>query len=79
MARAPDKNAARCFEKVLRKWDLTLDVPVTYLDLTSDCRVPSLMPSDYIAKLFEKGFLHKLLGGSVESCNQGLHQANFGR
>ena len=67
MGRAPKSDAEKSLQKTLRKWDLTLNVPWTYQQLSDDCSVPMLMPSDYITTLLEKGYLHKLLGGSVAS------------
>ena len=67
LGRAPKSDAEKSLQKTLRKWDLTLPVPWKYVNLSADCSVPMLMPSDYIATLAEKGYLHKLLGGSVAS------------
>ncbi|CAE7683056.1 unnamed protein product [Symbiodinium sp. CCMP2592] len=59
---APKSDAEKSLQKTLRKWDLTLNVPWTYQQLSEDCSVPMLMPSDYLTTLVEKGYLHKLLG-----------------
>ncbi|CAE7369766.1 unnamed protein product [Symbiodinium sp. CCMP2456] len=67
MAKAPLNDAEKSLQAMLRKWDLTLNVPWTYTDLGDTCSVPMLRPTDYVATLFEKGYLHKLLGGSVAS------------
>ena len=67
LARAPYADAEKYLQKVLTKWELTFDVPITYVDISSTCRIPILKPSDYITKLCEKGFLNKLLGGPLDS------------
>ena len=67
LARAPSSDAEKFLQKVLTKWELTFDVPITYVDISPTCRLPILKPSDYVAKLSEKGYLNKLLGGSLES------------
>ena len=67
LARAPVCDAEKYLQKVLQKWELIFDVPITYVDVSDTCRIPFLKPSDYIMKLCEKGFLNKLLGGPLES------------
>ena len=64
LAAAPLNNAERNLQKVLRCFDLTLNVPVTNVNLSSECEVPCLMPTDYITTLVDNGFLYRLLGGS---------------
>ncbi|CAE6968930.1 unnamed protein product [Symbiodinium sp. CCMP2592] len=64
MAKAPLNDAEKTLQIMLRKWDLTLNVPWTYIDLCDTCSVPMLRPTDYLATLVEKGYLHKLLGSS---------------
>ena len=67
MAKAPLNDAEKSLQAMLRKWDLTLNVPWTYVGLCDECSVPMLRPTDYIATLAEKGYLHKLLGGPLAS------------
>ena len=68
IASCPEGDAEKSLQKVLKKFDLTLNVAVREISLTSDCMVPVLMPEDYIQVLCEKGFMHKLLGGSLATC-----------
>ena len=77
LARAPLSDAEKYLQKVLTKWELTFDVPITYLDISDNCRIPILKPSDYIQKLCEKGFLNKLLGGSFETCTLQASNISF--
>ena len=65
MAACPKNDAEKALHRILQKFGLTLNVPITYVELSSDCRMPCLMPSDYIQAFYEEGFLHKLLGGAV--------------
>ena len=67
MANCPKTDAERAIQSVLRKFDLTLNVPVTEIDINPGCTVPVLLPEHYITVLSEKGYLNKLLGGSVET------------
>ena len=67
IARCPKNDAEKALQKVLRKFDLTLDIPVTTLQLTRDLAVPCLLPTDFIRSLHEKGFLNKLLAGSLNT------------
>ena len=76
MAKAPLKDAEEALHKVLVKFDLTLNVKITTLQLTSDLSLPCLLPSDYILTLHEKGFLNKLLGGSIATSTLGRKTAS---
>lgn len=67
MAKCPKTDAERAIQKVLRKFDLTLNVPTTDIEVKPGCTVPVLLPEHYITVLSEKGYLNKLLGGSVET------------
>ena len=67
MAACPDGDAEKALQRILKKYDLTLNVPRTNLTCAPNCTVPVLLPEDYIRLLSEKGYLHKLLGGPLES------------
>ena len=67
MAACPTGDAEKALQRILRKYDLTLDVPRTNITCAPNCTVPVLMPEDYIRILSDKGYLHKLLGGPVDS------------
>ena len=81
MAKASLKDAEEALHKVLVKFDLTLNVKVTTLQLSSEVSIPCLLPSDYILTLHEKGFLNKLLGGSIATsalgCKSGFYTELF--
>ena len=67
MARAPLNDAEKALHRILKQFDLTLNVPITRVELGECLELPCLMPTDYILSLHEKGFLHRLLGGTVAS------------
>ena len=67
MAVCPDKDAERALQRILKKYDLTLNVPRTNVIYAPNCTVPVLLPEDYIRVLSEKGYLHKLLGGPLHN------------
>ena len=68
IANCPEGDAEKSLQTVLKKFDLTLNVAVRDVSLSPECMVPVLMPEDYIQVLCEKGFMHRLLGGSLASC-----------
>ena len=76
LSRAPLNDA---LQVVVKRWGLTLNVPLTYTDLSNDCRVPVLLPADYIRTLRDEGYLNKLVGGSVSSSPTDLFQKGFFR
>ena len=68
MASCRSKDAEGCLQKVLKKFDLTLTVPFTYITCATDFQVPVLMPDDFIKVLHQRGFMYKLVGGSFATC-----------
>ncbi|OLP80192.1 hypothetical protein AK812_SmicGene39428 [Symbiodinium microadriaticum] len=74
MAACPDGDAEKALQRILKKYDLTLNVPRTNLTCAPNCTVPVLLPEDYIRLLSEKGYLHKLLGGPLESSRPRLRE-----
>ena len=67
MAVCPDRDAEKALQRILKKYDLTLNVPRSYVTCAPNCTVPVLLHKDYIRVLSEKGYLHKLLGGPLEN------------
>ena len=67
MAKCPKNDAEKALQSVLQKFDLTLNVPTTRKTFAENVTLPVLLPEDFIRTLSEKGFLHHLLGGSLES------------
>ena len=67
MARCCKNDAEKALQKVLREFDLTLDVPITQMACAVGVNIPVLLPQDFIKTLSGKGFLHKLLGGPVRN------------
>ncbi|CAE7284133.1 unnamed protein product [Symbiodinium sp. CCMP2456] len=65
MASCPDGDAEKALQRVLKQYDLTLNVPLTQIDCGAPYTVPVLLPEDYIGSLSEKGHLHRLLGGPL--------------
>ncbi|CAE7212783.1 unnamed protein product [Symbiodinium sp. CCMP2592] len=74
MARCCKNDAEKALQKVLRQFDLTLDVPITQMTCASGVDVPVLLPQDFIRTLSDKGFLHKLLGGPVRNSGPRLQE-----
>ena len=70
MAKCPQNDAEKAMQKVLVKFDLTLDVPLTYVDV-GGTEIPCLMPTDYIETLNAKGYLHRMVGCQLDSCPLG--------
>ena len=66
MAKCPKSDAERALQIILRKFDMTLNVPTTQKTFAG-VQVPVLLPEDFIRTLSEKGYLHHLLGGSLQS------------
>eukprot|EP00439_Symbiodinium_sp_Y106_P035573 s6221_g4.t1 len=64
LARAPLNDAEKSLQAVVKRWSLNIDVPLTYVDVGNDCRIPMLLPADYIRTLRDAGYLNKLLGSS---------------
>ena len=58
LSRAPLNDAEKVLQTVLKRFDLTLNVPLTYIQVSDTCKLPCLMPSDHLASLHDKGFLH---------------------
>ncbi|CAK9085598.1 Uncharacterized protein SCF082_LOCUS40543 [Durusdinium trenchii] len=54
IARCPQNDAERAMQKALCKFDLTLDAPVTYVNVGEQCLVPCLKPTDYVRTLNER-------------------------
>lgn len=67
IARCPQNDAERAMQKALCKFDLTLDAPVTYVNVGEQCLVPCLKPTDYVRTLNERGYLHRLIGCPIDS------------
>ena len=65
MARCCKNDAEKALQKIVRQFDLTLDVPITQMTCASGVDAPVLLPQDFIKTLSDKGFLHKLFGGPV--------------
>ena len=81
LSKVRENDAAKALHKVLKKFDLTLDIPLSYLELGTDCKIPCLMPADYIMALQRKGYLYRLVGGPLSSSPwdsiKDLHLTNF--
>ena len=56
MAKCPKNDAEKALQSVLRKFDLTLNVPTTMKTFADRATLPVLMPQDFIRTLSEKGF-----------------------
>ncbi len=67
MAGCPERDAEKAMQKALTKFDLTLSVPVTYIDVGGEHPVPCLKPTDYIQTMSDRGYLHRVLGCLVDS------------
>ena len=67
LARAPLNDAEKSLQAVVKRWRLNIDVPLTYVDVGNDCRIPMLLPADYIRTLRDAGYLNKLLDGSLST------------
>ena len=79
IAKCPASDAEKSLQKVLKKFDLTLNVDVQYISLSPECSVPVLMPEKHIQVLCEKGHMHKLLGGSLATCAFACNRASVTR
>lgn len=77
MAGCPERDAEKAMQKALTKFDLTLSVPVTYIDVGGEHPVPCLKPTDYIQTMSDRGYLHRVLGCSVDSCDLTKIQINI--
>ncbi|CAE7891710.1 unnamed protein product [Symbiodinium microadriaticum] len=64
LSRAPLNDAEKSLQAVVKRWGLTLNVALTYTDLSDEWRVPMLLPADYIRTLRDEGYLNKLVGSS---------------
>ena len=77
MAGCPERDAEKAMQKALTKFDLTLSVPVMYIDVGGEHPVPCLKPTDYIQTMSDRGYLHRVLGCSVDSCDLTKIQINI--
>ncbi|CAE7633020.1 unnamed protein product, partial [Symbiodinium sp. KB8] len=73
MAKCPKSDAERALQIILRKFDMTLNVPTTQKTFAG-VQVPVLLPEDFIRTLSDKGYLHHLLGGSLQSSGPRLQE-----
>lgn len=67
MARCPRNDAEKALQSVVKKFDLTLNVPTTQKTFATNVTIPVLLPEDFIRTLSDKGYLNRLVGGSLES------------
>lgn len=66
IARARLNDAEKAMQKAMVKFELTLNVPLSHIDL-GGVTIPWLKPSDYLQTLNSRGFLHRVVGCSLES------------